>query len=117
MREPSGRRVYPELRALVAEATRSLAQLDAKRLEELALCCEALNRDWHRELETGVNKRIGEMARQARDAQADMAVFGRVLEATQGNVAVMNRIRALRRDAIADYSAPAPRSGGAHGND
>ncbi len=35
----------PELKELVVEASRALARLDAPRLEELALSCEALNRD------------------------------------------------------------------------
>jgi hypothetical protein len=85
-------RVHPELRELVVEASRSLARLDAGRLEELALCCQALNRD----LEVaGIAGRI-DFARQAKDAEADLAVFGRVLEATRANLAVMNRLRALR---------------------
>lgn len=38
-------RVRPELKALVAEASRALAQMDAERLKELALSCQALNRE------------------------------------------------------------------------
>jgi hypothetical protein len=34
-----------ELKELVVEASRALARLDADRLEELALSCQALNRD------------------------------------------------------------------------
>ena len=45
MQEFGTRRDYPELKELVAEASRALAQLDAGRLEELALSCQALNRD------------------------------------------------------------------------
>ena len=39
------RRINPELKQLVGEASRALASLDADRLEELALSCQALNRD------------------------------------------------------------------------
>ena len=113
MREPRGRSVYPELRILVAEATRALALLDAERLQELALSCQTLNRDF----EDGRREPGGEMARQARDAQPDMAVFGGVLEATRDNLAVMDRIRTLRRDAPVEYAGPALRSGIVHGND
>ena len=79
---------HPELKQLVAEASRSLARLDADRLEELALSCQALNRN-----RTPAD---GELTRQARDASAEMAVFARVLEATRANLNVMNRLRQLR---------------------
>jgi len=103
----------PELKMLVAEASRALTALDAARLEELALCCAALNR----ELENADSTRRIEVARQARDAQADLAVFGRILTATRANVAVVERIRALRRDAILEYRLPGATAGGHHGND
>jgi hypothetical protein len=35
----------PKLKELVVEASRALARLDADRLEELALSCQALNRE------------------------------------------------------------------------
>lgn len=84
-------RVDPELKSIVAEASLALARLDADRLEELALSCQALNRrpvwdcDEHREL-----------ARQSKEAASGMAVFARVLEATRANLNVMNRLRELR---------------------
>jgi hypothetical protein len=83
----------PGLRALVTEASRALAQLDAGRLEELALCCRAL-------AGLGAPQSLGEraeLARQALDAAGEMARFGRVLEATRANLAVLHRARALRR--------------------
>ena len=83
-----------ELKALVVEASRALASLDAARLEELALCCEALNRKLVSR-ETDPRLRT-EMARQAQDAVQDMAVFRRVLEATRANLSVMNRLREMR---------------------
>jgi hypothetical protein len=82
----------PELRELVREASRALASLDADRLEELALSCQALNRDpapW-----TAAQRM--ELARQAQEAVGDMLVLGRVLEATRANLQVMNRLRELR---------------------
>jgi hypothetical protein len=77
-----------ELKALVVEASRALARLDADRLEELALSCKALNRDL-----TPANRQ--ELACQAREAAGDMAVFARVLEVTRANLGVMNRLRDL----------------------
>ena len=86
------RRKYPELRALVVEASRALAQLDADRLEELALSCQALNR----ELADSDQGEREVLSFQARQAEGDMAVFARVLEATRANLNVMNRLRELR---------------------
>jgi hypothetical protein len=80
-------RVAPELRQIIAEASRALACLDANRLEELAGCCQALNRDLPpRE----------ELARQASEARTDLAVFAHVLEASRANLNVMRRLRDLR---------------------
>jgi hypothetical protein len=81
-----------ELKELVAEASCALARLDADRLEELALSCQILNR----ELKSGGGGDLGRLAKQARAAAADMAVFGRVLDATRANLNVMNRLRELR---------------------
>lgn len=81
-----------ELREIVVDASLALARLDADRLEELAISCAALNRDpagW------SVPERR-EINRQARDASDEMAVFGRVIEATRANLDVMNRLRELR---------------------
>ena len=87
------------LKELVAEASCALASLDRARLEELALSCELLNRGLGSM--SPVEKR--ELARQARNAAADMAVFARVLEATRANVSVINRLRELRAGRI-EYS-------------
>jgi len=86
------RRTPPPLKALIVEASQALAHLDAERLEELAISCQALNRDlaW-----TKAEGRV-EQARQAREAANDMAVFARVLDATRANIEVMNRLRELR---------------------
>jgi hypothetical protein len=81
---------HSELRELLAEASRALSRLDADRLEELALCCQALNRDLPPALERA------QLARQARAAEQEMAVFARVLDATRGNLEVLHRLRELR---------------------
>lgn len=82
----------PELKSLVAEASQALARLDAVRLEELALSCAALNRELS---PSAVADREG-LVREAREAVGEMAVFARVLEATRGNLRVMERLRELR---------------------
>jgi hypothetical protein len=89
MQEFAGRREWKEL---VTEASRALARLDAERLEELAQSCRMLN-----ELPAPEGGMDGEELKQkARTAAADMAVFGRVLEATRANLEVMNRLREIR---------------------
>ena len=50
-------RFNPELKALVVEASLALARLDADRLEELALSCQALNRDLSAWLDPGAGLR------------------------------------------------------------
>lgn len=93
-------REYPELKALVAEASQALAHLDADRLEELALSCHALNRD----LAPMSRHQREALGRQSREAEGDMAVFSRVLEATRANLNVMNRLRDLRAGRL-EYAA------------
>lgn len=98
MRERAASETNSELKALVAEASRALALLDAERLEELAVCCDALNRKLekgHVDPETRVK-----LAREARAAAGEMDLFARVLEATRANLAVMNRLREMRMGQI-----------------
>jgi hypothetical protein len=90
---PEARRVHPELKQLVVEASRALACLDAVRLEELAFSCQALNREGP---QTGAERRI-DCIRQAKEAQRDMEVFAQIIAATRANLNVMNRIRELRK--------------------
>jgi len=85
-------RERPRLREVVVEASRALARLDTGRLEELALSCQALNREM---AEADRGRRV-ELAVESREAQGDMAVFARVLEATRANLHVMNRLKELR---------------------
>jgi len=104
MRELNLAREDLEIREVVAEASLALAQLDANRLEELALACQALNRE-RAPLAPGSNGRRydGSLARQAREAVGDMKAFGRVLEATRANLTVIRRLRQLRGGHI-EYS-------------
>ena len=90
----------PQLKELVGEASRALACLDADRLEELALSCQALNR----ELPPISRDRRLELARQSREVDGDMATFARVLDATRANLNVMNRLRELRSGRL-EYGA------------
>jgi len=106
MEEQEQRLIHPELKALVADASRALARLDGARLKELALSCQALNRDLP---SLGADLR-GEMARQSREAAADMAVFARVLDATRANLGVMERLRAMRTGQL-EYSEQQARGG------
>ena len=92
MLEFGSSRKHPELRQLVAEASRALACLDATRLEELALCCELLVRDPG----PADAERRAALALQSREAAGDMAVFARVLEATRANLDLLERLRELR---------------------
>jgi len=88
MREAGTQLARRELKVLVAEAAKSLERLEADRLEELALSCQALNRDL-----TQGDQPFS--AREARAAKQDMAVLAKLLEATRANVAVMDRLRQL----------------------
>jgi len=91
MQHMEERRVRPELKELVVEASRALARLDAERLEELALSCHALNRCLA--VENAVERAA--RAREAREAAPEMAVFARVMEATRANRYVLFRLREL----------------------
>jgi hypothetical protein len=101
----AGRPLNSELRELVVEASLALARLDADRLEELALSCQALNRGIA-PLPLNDANRV-QLMRQAREASSEMAILGRVLEATRTNLEVMKRIRE-RRDRRMEYGQ-APR--------
>jgi len=117
----------PKLKELVAEASRALARLDADRLEELALCCQALNRDLAQgDLTHGNAVDCQALASECKEAVGDMAIFARVLEATRANLNVMNRLRELRagrleyREGPMEYGGPPAqgwmRTESGHGN-
>lgn len=127
----------PELKALVAEASLALAQLDAAHLEELALSCQALNRGLKGG--SGGNEAAEpsplsdadrlQLAQEAREAVGEMAIFARVLEVTRANLRVMRRLRELRMDQLnrleyserplvgAGWDAAEGGSGNGNGND
>jgi len=98
MQELGERRGRPKLKEVVVEASRALAQLDADRLGELALSCQALNR----ELAPASPERQAELAVEAREAAEDMVLFARVLQVTRANLNVMRRLRELRGSRL-DY--------------
>jgi len=119
MTELRVRPAHPQLKQLVTEASRALATLDADRLEELALSCQALNRDLNRDLyrdpgPAGAAAR-GALAQQAREAAGDMAVFAHVLDATRANLRVLRRLRELREGHF-EYGG-AEWTGSRHGHD
>ncbi len=84
MQEVGAHRVHPALKELVVTASRALAKLDADRLEELAVSCQALNRDL---VQTGSDEHVA-LKQQSGDAAREMAVFARILEATRANLTV-----------------------------
>ncbi|MGD0733713.1 MAG: hypothetical protein ABR976_01150 [Terracidiphilus sp.] len=109
-------RDHPVLKEIVVEASRALARLDANRLEELARSCQALNRDLPHE----TPEIRADVARQAHEAMAELAVFGRVLEATRANLNVMQRLRDLRAGRLEYGAVPSQgwaRMEGGHGDD
>ncbi|MGA2887328.1 MAG: hypothetical protein ABSE51_04700 [Terracidiphilus sp.] len=105
MQQISERHGHRKLKELVVEASQALARLDADRLEELALSCQALNRDLgHRDLAGGDADGRAALAVEAKEAVGEMAVLARVLEATRANLNVMNRLRELRQGGL-EYHA------------
>jgi hypothetical protein len=116
LRKPGERGERPLLKELVVEASQALSRLDAERLEELALSCQALTREL---VEQEWKKHDGDgrtvLEREAREAAGDMAVFARVLEATRANLEVMNRLRELRAGRL-EYGQPWRRMESGHGN-
>jgi hypothetical protein len=106
MQDPEVRQANPELKELVVEASQALARLDAVRLEELALSCQALTRTFNPKDAGGREL----LVRQAQEAKSDMAVFARVLEATRANLDVMKRLRELRTGRV-EYTERQARGG------
>lgn len=113
MQGQGGRRLDPDLKQIVREASRALALLDIERLEELARSCQMLNQ---------VDLAHVDVAGQAREAAGDMALFARVLDATRANLDVMSRLRGLRQGDLSYADArlgpsPSMLSETGHGND
>ena len=116
MQQALAHREFPRLTEFVAEASRALAQLDTPRLEELALCCQALNR----QPRDHFSQSGAALVQEVREAMGEMATFARVLEATRANLEVMRRLEALRTGRL-EYARPAAAGwrtgGGRYGND
>jgi hypothetical protein len=91
-----------ELNQLVGEASRSLVRLDADRLEELALSCQAFQRS----LSTVQGDAPAMTSQAALEVRRHMATFGRVLEVTHGNLDVSRQIRNFEAGLL-EYMAPA----------
>jgi hypothetical protein len=77
--------------------------LDAARLEELALSCQALNR----ELAASSTEDRVQVAIQTREAAGEMAVFARVLDVTRANLRVIGRLQDLRAGKLEYEERPA----------
>jgi hypothetical protein len=94
-----------ELREALIAASRALARLDADRLEELALSCQALVSGFERG--AGANLQQGS---RPRDGGRELTELGLVLRATQANLAVL---RGLRRGGATEleYGQAAARAG------
>ena len=95
------------LTGLIREATAALARMDAERLSELALSCEALNRELASHTADACSAKAG-----LREARKAMRVFARVMQATGANVEFVRRLRApqsewleYRPDTFAGWSA------------
>lgn len=99
------------MRALIGEASLALARLDAGRLEELAVACEALNRD----LPGRTGKAREEVLRELLASAGEMAILARVLDATRRNLRVMQRLRDLRAGRV-EYTEGLARGGAEAGN-
>ena len=89
----------PVLKDLVRDASSALARLDSVRLAELAASCEALNR----ELPENGGSGSADVLDEAREALREMSIFERVLDATRGNMRVIERLAELREGRV-EYS-------------
>ncbi|HWA94481.1 MAG TPA: hypothetical protein VG844_07750 [Terracidiphilus sp.] len=103
-----------ELQALLFEASRALSRFDANRLEELALSCQALNRNLP-EIHTSIRALPPAGARTARN---HLATLARVIEVTRGNLAVIRQISTFEAG-ILEYARPSDvwGKGAAHDGD
>jgi len=96
--------MQPVLKEIVFEASRALARLDADRLEELALSCQALNRDYSA---ASLQDR-SLLAAEARETNREMKVFSRILDMTQANLGVLDRSRERQSECL-EYGQPVMR--------
>jgi hypothetical protein len=83
------------LRGIVQQATAALIVMDAERLEELALCCADLNREWD-----GSAAR-SQAASQLRGVGSDLDLLKSILLETRANLTVLSRLHTIRlREAL-----------------
>lgn len=87
---------HPRMKEVVLEAARSLAHLDAARLEELAVSCNVLNR----ELQRAQGSARTRLAKEVLGNQREMALLASVLEATRANLRVLRHLSAMRTGSV-----------------
>lgn len=87
---------WPELKELLAEASRALARLDAERLEKLVISCHALN--------CGLAGKEAECPlpglSEPRAIAHEMRTFARVMEMTRANWDFIHGLRAMGEDQL-----------------
>jgi hypothetical protein len=79
------------VKQFLGEASVALAHLDAERLEEMALSCEALTQE-----EAGSSG--------PEELETDIAILDRVIEATRANLTVMRQLSETRGSRL-EYGA------------
>lgn len=97
--------VCPKMKDVVVEASRALANIDAERLEELALSCKALNRE-QKNLSSDHRARF---VSDVIDSRQELALLGSVLDATRANLRVLRHLQAMRVGLVG-YAGPADRN-------
>jgi len=84
-----------ELTGIVQQATAALIAMDSERLEELALCCADLNREWD---ESGAQVHA---TSELRGAGSDLSLLKAILSETRANLTVLSRLHTIRlREAL-----------------
>ena len=96
----------PMLKELVLEASRSLARLDANRLDELVISCRALSSN----LDTWKSADRAWLASEAGYAAREMVAFAAVLDATRANIRVMRQVTEFQKE-LPQYGPVAGHSG------
>jgi hypothetical protein len=79
------------LQEIVQEATAALVSMNADRLEELARCCEDLNREVQ---QTGDWE---DVASSLKNSEKDLKLLELVLRETRANLTVLSRLRSLQQ--------------------
>jgi len=78
------------LKGIVQQATAALIAMDAERLEELALCCADLNREWD---ESDASMQT---ATELRGAGSELSLLKSILQETRANLTVLTRLHTIR---------------------